>query len=52
MKEWHWELVDEADRLLAASPKVSEAECENAINRVTSACKDVPIVYVEPKQTL
>ena len=29
-KRWRWQLVDEADRLLAASPELeSEAECED-----------------------
>jgi hypothetical protein len=48
-KLWWWELVDDADRLLAKSPEISsEAECENAVRSVQAACKDIAIVHVKP----
>lgn len=54
MQTWQWELVDDADRLLAASPRLeSKAECEDAIEQVTSACKEdlLPVEYVKAPGT-
>ena len=48
-KRWRWQLVDEADRLLAASPELeSEAECEDVVRKVTEECGMAPPVFVEP----
>jgi hypothetical protein len=48
-KLWRWELVDEADRVLASSPDLdSEAQCENAVRRVEASCKGFEVVYVDP----
>ena len=47
------EPVDEADRLLAASPELeSEAECENVIRKVTEECGMAPPTRVRGTTTL
>ena len=48
VKRWRWQLVDEANRLLAASPELeSEAECEDVVRKVTEECGMGPPVFVE-----